>query len=387
MRNVLIIPTYNEADNISLLLDALEVQFRRIPHEMLVLVVDDSSPDGTADIIRARKGSAPWLHLLTGKREGLGAAYIRGMTHALDVLGADAVMEMDADFSHDPADVPRMIAALDADADMVIGSRYVEGGGIPEDWGLHRKLNSKFGNIAARLIAGMHQVADCTAGFRAIRASVLRQIDLSGLKARGYVFQVALLHEMLAQDARITEIPVKFTDRTRGDTKLGLADIAEFLLRVWSIRLRSMRTFLFFCLVGVTGIAVNLAGFSVLLAGGVPPLLASPLAVEVAILWNFLLNNRLTFGQTPSGRTLPGRLLRFNLASLAGLGVHWATFWGITHLFPAIPPLVGQAMAIAPSTVTNYALYSRWVFSTNRLRSKITSGMLRLVTATTRSPD
>ncbi|MGJ3522607.1 GtrA family protein [Nitratidesulfovibrio sp. D1] len=381
MRIAIVIPTYNEADNISLLLDALHGQFHHIPHEMLVLVVDDNSPDGTADIVRTRQCNTPWLHLLTGRKEGLGAAYIRGMTYAVDVLGADAVMEMDADFSHDPADVPRMIAALDAGADMVIGSRYVKGGSIPDDWGLHRKLNSKFGNIAARLIAGMHQVADCTAGFRAIRASMLRRIDLPSLNARGYVFQIALLHEMLVQGARITEIPVKFTDRTRGTTKLGLADIAEFLLRVWAIRLRSMRTFLFFCFVGATGVAVNLAGFTALLAGGVPPLLASPLAVEIAILWNFLLNNRLTFSKTESGRSPFGKLLRFNLASLAGLGVHWATFWGITHVFPTFPPLMAQTIAIAPSTVTNYVLYSRWVFSTNRLRSKI-SGIFRLTTAT-----
>ena len=226
----------------------------------------------------------------------------------------------------------------------------------------------------------MRQVADCTAGFRAIRASVLRQIDLPSLNARGYVFQIALLHEILAQDASITEIPVQFTDRTRGTTKLGLADIMEFLLRVWAIRLRSMRTFLFFCLVGATGVVVNLAGFSALLGWGIPPLLASPLAVEVAILWNFLLNNRLTFGKAESGRSAFGKLLRFNLASLAGLGVHWVTFWGITHLFPTVPPLLAQAMAIVPSTVTNYVLYSRWVFSTNRLRSKL-SGLFRLAAA------
>ncbi|KAF5034055.1 GtrA-like protein [anaerobic digester metagenome] len=105
------------------------------------------------------------------------------------------------------------------------------------------------------------------------------------------------------------------------------------------------------------------------------------MAVEVAILWNFLLNNRLTFGKAESGRSAFGKLLRFNLASLAGLGVHWATFWAITRLFPTLPPLMAQALAIAPSTVTNYVLYSRWVFSTNRLRSKL-SGIIRLATAT-----
>ena len=169
MKIVIILPTYNEKDNIRLLIPALWKQFAELKHEMHVLVVDDHSPDGTADAVREMMATYPNLHLITGEKEGLGAAYIRGMTYALKELQAEAVMEMDADFSHKPADVPRLLAALDEGADFVIGSRYVPGGSIPENWGRLRQAISRWGNIFARYLAGLYRVQDCTAGFRAIR--------------------------------------------------------------------------------------------------------------------------------------------------------------------------------------------------------------------------
>ena len=164
---------------------------------MHVLVVDDHSPDGTADAVRELMATYPNLHLITGEKEGLGAAYIRGMTYALQELRAEAVMEMDADFSHKPADVPRLLAALDEGADFVIGSRYVPGGSIPENWGRLRQAISRWGNIFARYLAGLYRVKDCTAGFRAIRGSLLKRIDFSSLKVQGYAFQIALLNQAM----------------------------------------------------------------------------------------------------------------------------------------------------------------------------------------------
>ncbi len=175
MKIVVILPTYNERENIGLLLDALETQFETLRHDMHVLVVDDNSPDGTAEVVQEVMKTRDHVHLITGQKQGLGAAYIRGMTYALEMFDADAVMEMDADFSHNPQDVPRLIAALDNGADFVIGSRYVPGGSVPEDWGIARIMISRWGNIFARYIADLHKVCDCTAGFRAIRASTLRR--------------------------------------------------------------------------------------------------------------------------------------------------------------------------------------------------------------------
>lgn len=227
LKGVIVIPTYNERENIAPLVDALQLQFRAIRHEMSVLVVDDNSPDGTADVVRALQGRYPNLYLIEGKKSGLGAAYVRGYRHAMKGMAADVLFGMDADFSRKPEDLPRLMEQIDAGADLVISSRYVEGGRITADWSLRRKLNSRLGNLVARYVYGIYGVNDCTAGFRAIRASLLRKIDLEGLRVQGYAFLVALLHAAVILRARIVEIPVEFVDRRYGDSKLGISDIVS----------------------------------------------------------------------------------------------------------------------------------------------------------------
>ena len=213
MKVVIIIPTFNERENIVDLVNALQAVFERMSDDMHILVVDDNSPDGTANAVRQLQSNYENLHLIQGKKVGLGTAYIRGMQHALKTLKADAVFEMDADFSHKPEDVPRLMSELDAGADLVIGSRYIRAGSIPKDWGLFRRLNSMVGNIAARYIVGISQVRDCTAGFRAIRASLLQRVNLGQLRVQGYAFQIALLHAAIVGGAKVKEIPVDFIDR------------------------------------------------------------------------------------------------------------------------------------------------------------------------------
>ena len=246
MKYVIIVPTYNEVDNIRPLIGQLQAQFLRLTHDMHILIVDDNSPDGTAKVVKELQQQYQNLHLIQGEKAGLGAAYVRGMTHAMGPLGAEAVFEMDTDLSHKPEDVPRLIAALEAGADFVIGSRYVRGGSIPKEWGLRRRLNSKVGNFVARHVAGIHGVRDCTAGFRAIRTSLLSRISLSDLKVQGYAFQVALLFEAKLRGAKIVEVPVDFIDRTKGVSKLGLSDIIEFIIHAWWLRFRSSTTFMSF---------------------------------------------------------------------------------------------------------------------------------------------
>jgi len=242
MKIVLIIPTFNESGNIGGLLDELQLVFRSIRHEMQILVVDDDSPDGTLDSVRARQRNSTNVHALQGTKRGLGAA--RGMRYALDVLHAQAVLEMDADFSHKPADVPRLVAALEEGADFAIGSRYVPGGSVPQEWGWRRRLNSLCGNLVARYIAGLYRVHDCTAGFRAIRSDVLRRMDFSSLGVQGYAFQIALLHAAVAAGAKVVEVPVEFVDRTVGESKLGMRDIIEFLRSAAWIRFQSSKVLL-----------------------------------------------------------------------------------------------------------------------------------------------
>ncbi len=362
MNIVVIIPTYNEADNIGPLIDRLQEAFRRIPHDTSILVVDDNSPDGTASVVMEKMKAFRGVFLIRGNKEGLGSAYIRGMKHALEAMAADAVMEMDADFSHKPDDVPRLISALDEGADFVIGSRYVEGGRIPDDWGLLRRLISRFGNVFSRYIAGMYRVRDCTAGFRAIRASLLKRIDLAGLGVQGYAFQIALLNQALARKAVVREIPVEFVDRRRGETKLGLSDILEFMVNAWWIRFENSRSFLKFCAVGACGVVVNLGIFSLLIHSGMNKYLASPIAIEISILSNFALNNAWTFANRKTKDRFHIKGMKFHLISIAALGISYLVFVALSVLVPTLHPLYAQAIGIVPATFVNYFLNSRWTF-------------------------
>jgi dolichol-phosphate mannosyltransferase len=362
MKIVVILPTYNEKDNIALMIRALQEQFGKIPHDMNILVVDDNSPDGTAEIVRVEAKRAKNIFLITGRKQGLGAAYVRGMQHAINELDADAVMEMDSDFSHKPEDVPRLIEALDSGADFAIGSRYVPGGKIPEDWSFLRRMNSKWGNVFARYVAGLYGVKDCTAGFRAIRAEVIRKIDFETLKVRGYAFQISLLHESILNHARVREIPVEFVDRKRGETKLGLSDIVEFMLNAWWIRLERSKTFLKFSIVGAAGVVVNLASFTVLMNMGLNKFIASPVAIEISIVTNFLLNNFWTFSKRDMNDKIHIRGLKFNIISFVALGISYSTFLILSVIDPTGIPQIHQAAGIVPATLINYFLNSYWTF-------------------------
>ena len=361
-RLVIVLPTYNERENIRTLIPALQEQLRDLPFAAHILVVDDNSPDGTGELVRSLMTEWANLHLTTGEKQGLGVAYIRGMQHALEALSADLIVEMDADFSHDPADLPRLLEALESPADFVIGSRYVAGGSIPSTWKWHRRATSRLGNLVARYVAGLYRVRDCTAGYRAIRSSVLREIDISTLRVNGYAFQIALLHRAMSLGARVTEIPVHFVDRELGESKLGLSDVIEFLVNAWWIRLWSARTFIKFCLVGATGVAVNLAVFYGLLASGANPFVASPVAVELSILSNFVLNNAWTFRDRPKSAHIGIRGVKFNLISLASLAVTFGTFVSLSRFLPKLSLELDQLAAILPTTAINYFLNSYWTF-------------------------
>lgn len=362
LKTVVIIPTYNERENIEPLVEALQSEFGRLAHEMHILVVDDGSPDGTSEAVRVLQSRFANLHLLEGEKSGLGVAYIRGIRYASEELGADVVFEMDADFSHKPTDVVRLMSEIDDGADFVIGSRYVAGGSVTRDWGLTRRLSSLGGNLAARYIAGLTKIRDCTAGFRAIRTPILRQIDLGSLRVQGYAFQVALLHAAVLENAVIKEIPVDFVDRERGESKLGLRDILEFVINVWWIRLQNSRTFIKFGIVGISGVLVNLGFFSLFLQMGMNKFLASPVAIELSIIWNFLFNNYWTFRHRITRDRMRIRGLKFNLVSFAALGVSYGTFVALSLASPEGSPQLHQLLGIIPAMLINYLLNSYWTF-------------------------
>ena len=360
---VVVIPTYNERDNIGVLIPKLLEQQNQTQYELHVLVVDDSSPDATSQIVQDLQQHYQNVHLMAGgKKAGLGAAYIRGMTYALDHLGADVVMEMDADWSHKPEDVPKLLANLEQGADFVIGSRYVPGGSIPDEWGTLRRMISFFGNLVARHLADLRGVRDCTAGFRAIRASTLRQIDFESLRVQGYAFQVALLHGAVIRGARVVEVPVDFIDRTKGQSKLGLRDIIEFVINAWWIRLNASRTFIKFALVGVSGVVVNLGLLTLLLNLNVDKFLASPIAIESSIIWNFFLNNYWTFRWRRAASRTRIRGLKFNVVSFFTLAISYGVFISLSFVFPNGSPQIHQLIGILPAMFFNYFLNSYWTF-------------------------
>jgi len=229
LRACIVLPTYNEAKNIRNTLDRIALQARinrKHGVHLSVLVVDDNSPDKTGDMVLAYTRNDANVHLLSRiQKEGLGAAYIAGMQHALRTLSPDIIIEMDADGQHNPADIFRLIHAIEQGADFAIGSRYVPGGSVPRTWSFHRKLLSRTANIYTRVILRTAGVKDCTGGFRAIRATTLKAIDFDALHTTGYAFQVTLLDAAVRTGASVTEIPIQFRERKHGESKMRTKDI------------------------------------------------------------------------------------------------------------------------------------------------------------------
>jgi dolichol-phosphate mannosyltransferase len=226
----LILPTYNEAENIEPMVRAARAQLREGDR---ILVVDDGSPDGTgaiADRLAAEIEGVEVLH--RAEKQGLGRAYLAGFGHAL-ARGAELLLEMDSDFSHDPADLPRLIAATDH-ADLVLGSRYVAGGSVT-DWGLVRRLVSRGGSWYARRVLGV-RVRDLTGGFKCFRRSVLEALDLESVHADGYGFQIELTYRAIKAGFRVVEIPIVFRDRRVGESKMNARIALEAVWKVPALR-------------------------------------------------------------------------------------------------------------------------------------------------------
>ena len=233
MRTIICLPTYNERENLDPMVRALG----GLGLEGLeVLVIDDASPDGTGEIADRLGAELPWVHVLHRKRkEGLGPAYLAGFRRALE-LGADLVFELDCDFSHDPADVPRLVAAAD-EADLVLGSRYVSGGGT-RNWGLLRRFISRGGSLYAQALLQLG-IRDLTGGFKCYRRKVLETIDLDAISSLGYAFQIETTYRALRAGFRVVEVPITFADREVGGSKMSKTIVLEAIWKVPLLRLRA----------------------------------------------------------------------------------------------------------------------------------------------------
>jgi dolichol-phosphate mannosyltransferase len=228
----LVIPTYDEAANVEPIVEAV---LEQLPASRRVLIVDDSSPDGTGEIadgVAAGSGDVEVLHRPT--KQGIGPAYVAGFKRAL-AGGAEVVAQMDADFSHDPADLPRLLGGLES-SDLVLGSRYVAGGGV-SDWGPLRRAISRGGSSYARATLGI-DISDLTGGFKAFRREVLEAIELDAISVQGYAFQVETTYRAVRAGFRVTELPITFRDRRVGESKMSGRIVLEAALRVPSMRFR-----------------------------------------------------------------------------------------------------------------------------------------------------
>lgn len=231
-RTLVVLPTYEEAGNI---VDVLRRLRAAVPSAD-VLVVDDSSPDGTADLAKAAAHELGGIDvLLRPAKAGLGSAYRTGFREGVD-RGYEVLVEMDSDLSHDPSVLPGLLAVVEADADLAIGSRYVPGGSTP-NWPLHRRLLSRFGNRYSSLALRL-DVRDATSGFRAYRTEILGRIDVESVRADGYAFQIEMAHRVANAGGRIIELPITFLDRGQGTSKMSMRIVAEALVLTtwWGVR-------------------------------------------------------------------------------------------------------------------------------------------------------
>lgn len=353
----LIVPTYREAENLALLVPRVAEALRGSPFRYELIIVDDNSNDGTDEACArlAADGHPIRLVVRTGER-GLSSAVIRGFREAM----GDILVCMDADLSHPPEAIPEMVAQSGkTSADIVIGSRYCKGGSTEEDWGLFRWLNSR---VATLLAKPLTKAKDPMAGFFAIsREAFERARDLNPI---GYKIGLELI--VKCNCTSITEVPIRFADRKFGQSKLIFREQLNYLKhlkRLYDFRFGNASLFLQFCVVGATGVVIDLSAYALLLHLGLAIALGRALAIWIAMTWNFALNRRLTFTYSRKASILPQY---FRYVASCGLGalVSWSTSMGLVqtvgwfekHIFLA------ATIGILLGTVVNFVLSRTWVF-------------------------
>lgn len=373
MKVVVIIPTYNEKGNIERLIPIIEEEvFPNLKnHATHILVADDNSPDGTADEVRILMKKWDNLHLNLGEKKGLGAAYVRAMTYAVETLDADVMFEMDADFFHDPHKIPEFLQKIDAGYDFVIGTRYSNGGAIPKNWGLHRKMFSIFGNLLVRSILMRFWIHDWTGGFRALRKEVFLREREELSKYKGYTFQVAFLHRAVAHGFKVAEVPFQAKDRTLGRSKIApLEYIVNLLKYVIVSRFFEIlhSPFPKYFITGFVGYLINASTLEILFRAGLSPAVAGAAGSELAIVWNFIVNNLWSFRkyQITEPKRIPIKFLEFNAVSFGSVLII-ATSEGVgTYFFGAesrhIILIVALAFLVIPYSYSAYNIFiwKRW---------------------------
>lgn len=361
-----VLPTYNEEENIGNIIQQILKEEKSLSkHTFTILVVDDNSTDETQTIVQSYISSNSKVHLVTGQKKGLGDAYKRGFKYALNDLKADLIFQMDSDGQHDTSLIPDFVSYIEEGKDVVIGSRFVEGGTTP-DFSFSRLLMSKVGNLLVRYVGGITQLQDCTSGYRAIRASYLKELDFSYLSTRGYSFQSSLICDLAWRGADISEIPIEFSSRQGGDSKLALRDQIEFLLNIPRLGFRNLEDFMKYSLVGVSGVFVNLGLYLFLTRYyEISEVVAPLIAIESALISNFILNNFWTFGKRVTQSRIRVKFIKFHLVSGLSALINYSVFLALFLVF-GLFDILANLIGIGLAAIVNYLINSNWTWKNNK---------------------
>ena len=363
LKACVVLPTYNEVENIESIIKATFAMQSNIPtHQLYVIVVDDNSPDGTQEIVKQQMQQYPNLRLITGNKVGLGDAYKRGISFAIKSFNPDLLLQMDADGQHDPKLIPKLINLANDGFSLVIGSRLVPGGRTP-DFSIWRKFLSTLGNLLVRYLGGVKHVKDCTSGFRCIKTSFLSKCDFDYLSTRGYSFQSSLVYELIKHGAKPIEVPIIFKNRVKGKSKLTLTDQIEFLINIGKITFNKSEYFIKYCCVGLVGTMVNLGTYLLLNRYfHIPVQVSSLIAIETSIVSNFLFNNYWTFKERAKKLSMFRRLLNFHIAaSISGIIFYYLFFLLLVKVL-GVNDVLSVLFAVTAGTISNYTINSIWTW-------------------------
>ena len=370
MKLVVILPTYNERENIITILDRLRETLREVKNYTIeYLVVDDNSPDGTKRVVNEYQKTHHDVHIISGPKEGLGKAILRGLTQAFEYLGADVVLQIDADLSHDPKVTPKFLKALDKGYTFIVGSRYIKGGAIPQNWGLHRKIYSVLGNSIVRFGLGHLKIHDWTGGYRAYTKKFYDDIHTEMTKYSGYVFQIAFLHKAIHHGAKVAEIPFHFTDRLYGHSKIAPAEYIKNIFQyIFESRVQEIfsGSFAKFLVVGGFGFVLNALALIILHNWiHMQASIANLIGAGIAIFSNYNFNNMWTFShkKISGAKEYLIKLVHFYATSAFGViviqtGVIEAGVRLVGDRYYFIYFLVGTALLL----IWNYFMYSRVIW-------------------------
>jgi len=368
---VIVIPTYNERENTEKMIEALAGELPKIKnHEVHVLYVDDTSPDTTYEVVREKGEKYPWLHLLlNAEKKGLGVAYAKGFTFAMEKLEADYVMEFDADFQHRPDEIKRLVEKIDEGYEYIIGSRYIPGGSIPKEWGFSRKFLSVVGNLIARVGLLMPKVHDLTTGFKLTKSSVMKKIDLDHLYSNSFAYKVQILGQAIQGGAKWAEVPITFMARTKGESKIIKNEMAETLKVIFLVQFHNpkMRRFFKFGTVGFIGYIINASFLYLFSKRGFPEWVSWAGSTELAIISNFTLNNLWTFSSNKiSGiGKIASKFLQFNLTSAGALAIQTGVgTLGVMILGPQYRQILLPFIVVFLVLPYNYLMYNLVIWRT-----------------------